>query len=765
MTKCNRTGCRGQIEDGFCTDCGLAPVGVTHLPANPIPAVSANMSAPASSNPGSDHDVPRSSATAHPSWGVVPVLVGGIKPLSSGRGLVSASSSAPGSTLSSARTGSRGRSTASKSTGRALGAGFISLPPLQSMDPMQSVMAMPAVPERKRFCGSCQKKVSRESGFCAHCGKPYSFEPTLKAGDLVGGQYEVKGPIAFGGLGWIYLGQDRKLTQRWVVLKGLLNSKDEASAGAAVQEREFLSAVKHPNIVGIYNFASHGNDGYIVMEYVGGKSLNEIRKERGPLPPAEAIAYMHRILPAFAYLHELGMVYCDFKPPNVMFDDDVKLIDMGGVRKVDDKDGDVYGTKGFFAPEVGAKHSPSFVSDLYTIARTLAVLTITFDFQDKYQYSLPLPVEEPVFARHDSLYRFLLKATRANPDERFQTAGEMAEQLLGVLRDAAAFASSSLAPPRIVESSIFGGDRLEVDDDHAALTPGAHLLPVLKVDASDPAANAILACADTEAHKRAAFLERTVIQFPSSIEARMRLADTFIGIGSYAVADKQLDEVQARDPFDWRVLWYRGRSLLLRGKTTEAYMVFEHIYDELPGELGSKLACAISAEMAGFPSIAARIYDLIVRCDASFNSASFGLARCVALSGDRNGAAAAYGRVPASSRAYTAAQIALARILMVPQSTEDELAKASEIIKALSLTGLTLHLLRANLLLEAADRLENRKTWANSSIQILDQPLQSKRLRLAAERELRACARFASTVEERMRLVDRANKERPFTVI
>ena len=99
-------------------------------------------------------------------------------------------------------------------------------------------------------------------------------------------------------------------------------------------ERQFLAAVKHPNIVGIYNFVQQGAEGFIVMEYVGGKTLKHIRQERGPLPAAEAIAYIHRILPAFAYLHQLGLVYCDFKPDNVMLEgDDVKLIDLGGVRR------------------------------------------------------------------------------------------------------------------------------------------------------------------------------------------------------------------------------------------------------------------------------------------------------------------------------------------------------------------------------------------------------------------------------------------------
>ncbi len=64
---------------------------------------------------------------------------------------------------------------------------------------------------------------------------------------------------------------------------------------------------------------------------------------------------MHRILSAFAYLHSLGLVYCDFKPDNIMVEGgDVKLIDLGGVRRIDDPDGDIYGTVGYSAPEAGA---------------------------------------------------------------------------------------------------------------------------------------------------------------------------------------------------------------------------------------------------------------------------------------------------------------------------------------------------------------------------------------------------------------------------
>src|SRR5262249_58735537 len=118
---------------------------------------------------------------------------------------------------------------------------------------------------------------------------------------------------------------------------------------AALAEGQVLAAGKAAKIGGIYNFVKRGTEGFIVMEYVGGQALKDIRKKRGALPPAEAIAYTHRILGAFAYLHAQGLVYCDFKPENFMLEGnppDVKLIDMGGVRRLDDPGGDIYGTVG-----------------------------------------------------------------------------------------------------------------------------------------------------------------------------------------------------------------------------------------------------------------------------------------------------------------------------------------------------------------------------------------------------------------------------------
>ena len=192
------------------------------------------------------------------------------------------------------------------------------------------------------------------------------------------------------------------MSDRWVVLKGLLNTGDPDALAAAIAERQFLAQVEHPLIVEIYNFVTHEGAGYIVMEYVGGVSLKQILKERmranggvfDPLPVDQALAYILEVLPAFTYLHDLGLVYCDFKPDNlIQVGDAVKLIDLGGVRRIDDEDSAIYGTVGYQAPEV-ARVGTSVASDIYTIGRTLIVLMMEFrGYQTKYVASLP-PVEE-----------------------------------------------------------------------------------------------------------------------------------------------------------------------------------------------------------------------------------------------------------------------------------------------------------------------------------------------------------------------------------
>src|SRR5690348_7343952 len=365
---CTQPGCGGTIQDGYCDTCGLAAAA----PSAAVP----------------------SSGTAGSAW--------------------SGSSGTSGPLSGSRSSRSRSRRTSGRSARGRLGAGLVEIPPVPSRDPASAVLADPRVPESKRYCSGCDQPVGRDrdgragltEGFCRNCGTRFSFSPKLEPGELVAGQYEVLGCLAHGGLGWIYLARDQNVSGRWVVLKGLLNSGDPDAYAAAISERQFLAEVEHPLIVEIYNFAMHDGAGYTVMEYVGGESLKEILQERretnngviDPMPVDQALAYVLAILPAFAYLHDHNLLFCDFKPENVIQQGDgVKLIDLGGVRRSDDLTSAIFGTVGYQAPEV-AEVGPSVASDIYTIGRTLATLVLDFRGNTTtYVASLPPVADTPVF--------------------------------------------------------------------------------------------------------------------------------------------------------------------------------------------------------------------------------------------------------------------------------------------------------------------------------------------------------------------------------
>ncbi|WP_240044371.1 serine/threonine protein kinase [Nocardioides albidus] len=399
---CTQPGCTGSIVDGYCDVCGMP--GVSAGSATPSPAVaspigdSGTVKAPiAAAVAGNPASVAASTCQQPGCTGTIldgycdvcgsPAVPGArvaeaaaiaeTQPLSGREGTsATAASRVQSAAIGSKRAGASGttstrrtRTGSQRMRSARIGAGLTVVPPAPPVDAAKAIMANPQVPEDKRSCSKCGNPVGRSidgqpgrsEGFCPNCGQQFSFTPKLQQGDLVAGQYEVAGALAHGGLGWIYLARDRNVSNRWVVLKGLLNSGDPDALAAAIAEQQFLAQVEHPLIVEIYNFVTHEGAGYIVMEYVGGKSLKQILKQRmtanngvyDPLPVDQALAYILELLPAFQYLHDLGLVYCDFKPDNmIQVGDAMKLIDLGGVRRVDDEESAIYGTVGYQAPEV-----------------------------------------------------------------------------------------------------------------------------------------------------------------------------------------------------------------------------------------------------------------------------------------------------------------------------------------------------------------------------------------------------------------------------
>ena len=704
-------------------------------------------------------------------------------------------------------------------------------------DPTTAVMADPQVPESHRFCASCGEPVGRgrkgkpgrAEGFCPKDRTPFSFVPRLAPGDLVDHRYEILGALAHGGLGWIYLARDRNISEsgadRWVVLKGLINTGDADAMAAAMAERRFLVEVDHPNIVKIYDFAQHPDPktgemvGYIVMEYVGGRSLKDLALghtgpdgTRTPLPLEQVLAYGIEVLPALGYLHGRGLLFCDFKPDNVIHaEEQLKLIDLGAVRRIDDQASPLWGTPGYQAPELETRGA-SVASDIYTVGRTLAVLSLRLR---GFLHPVRVQPARPGRRRAAGPAGVVLPAAAAGDPHRRRRSGSARPPTwptrpLGVLREVLSMADGV---PRPSASTQFTPERLAFGATAVgnATTPAATALdgpavaaalPLPLVDPTDPRPASWPPSAGT---RRAS----------SPRSARPPNAASRSSCGwsgprprrARRPPPRRRCKAAAKAVGDWRVDWYTGLIALAAGKPAEAVTAFDAVYTALPGEPAARLALAAACELAGDRDGAIRRYLSVWRVDHGFVSAAFGLARTLLADGDRAGAVSILDEVPDSSSQHVSAQVAailceldtrdgpLAEVDLVAASQRLELLRLDQARRATLVVEVLRHALR---FLGAAvpdtpsirDGLPPRVPWskflqdwvssrrqpptpgpaprqpgAAAPAKLLGGALAETDVRLGLERAYRLLASLEPDPEARYALVDQANAVRPQTVV
>lgn len=675
---------------------------------------------------------------------------------------------------------------------RRLGGGLVEIPRVPEIDPLAALMTNPVVAEAKRFCWNCGRPVGRSSeegeaqseGWCPHCGSAYSFVPQLSPGEMVADQYEIKGCIAHGGLGWVYLAVDHNVNERPVVLKGLVHSGDAEAQAIAMAERQFLAEVGHPSIVKIFNFVEHPDKhgepiGYIVMEYVGGTSLKPVPGQRFSV--SEAIAYMLEILPAMGYLHSIGLCYNDLKPENIMVtEEQLKLIDLGAVSRINSF-GYLYGTPGYQAPEI-VRTGPTVASDIYTVGRTLAALTLNLRTRNG-RYVDGLPEEDQVLAKYDSFGRLLRRAIDPDPRRRFASAEEMSSQLLGVLREVVA---EDTGTPRPGLSNVFtrtrstfGVELLLAHTDvyldgfaHAEKLTATEIvtaLPVPLVDPTDVAATVLSATVlsqpvqtlDSLRAARHGGLDSEGVDLKESVELPLMEVRALLDLGDVAKAIRKLEDLAERVGWRWRLIWFKAVSELLVGDYDSATKHFTEVLDTFPGELAPKLALAATAELAG-TSDERSFYKTVWHTDNNVISAGFGLARAQSVEGDREGAVNTLDEVPASSRHFTTARLTSAVTLLSGRSahelTEDQIRDAARRVEALPDTEPRVLQIRALVLGTAMDWIGEHTASTNH---ILGFPFTEHGLRLGVEASLRSLARVATSQAHRYALVDMANNVRP----
>ncbi|MEV6930616.1 tetratricopeptide repeat protein [Dactylosporangium sp. NPDC051485] len=799
--RCTRPGCTGAYAaDGYCDECGhkQAPrtSGVSgQPPVAPSPATRtgpARFSEPDPARTAAARPDPARTAAARPD----PARTAAARP---GPAPVTGAAQTLG-TLGGRSTGAStgGRRSGSGSSRGRLGAGYVAVPPVPLRDPSTAIKRNASVPESQRFCSACGEPVGRgrdgqpgrTDGFCPRDRTPYSFTPHLQPGERVAGRYEILGALAHGGLGWIYLARDRNISEsgadRWVVLKGLINTGDQDALEAAMAERRFLVEIDHPNIVKIHDIAEHPDSrtgeiiGYIVMEYVGGKSLKDLALEhlgpdgrRVPLPLEHVLSYGIEVLNAIGYMHDHGLLFCDFKPDNVIHTEErLKLIDLGAVRRIEDQVSPLWGTPGYQAPEL-AQAGASIGSDIYTVGRTLAVLSFDFGgFSSTYVHSLPTPDDVELLRGQESYYRLLRRATDQDRTRRFSSAGEMAEQTRGVLRE---ILSAADGVPRPENSTQFTPERraFGATGGMEPLTGAAVAvaLPLPLVDPTDPAAGTLATLNTTDVPATIAALRGAPIR---TVEVTLQLIRALVEAGDLAGAERELQGVPADG--DWRRDWSEGLIALAAGVPKRAEDAFDRVFDALPGEPAAQLALAAANELAGERAWADWRYQRVWRVDHNFVSAAFGVARMRLAGGDRPGAVAVLDEVPDISTHHVAAQIAAVRAALHTESgplTPTDFLDSSNRLEKLKLdkqrrAKLAVEMFHAALDWLGVDKGPGAAVRPAPAVaatgRLLGQGFTEREIRFGLEQAYRSLAADESDPIARYALVDQANAVRPRTV-
>jgi serine/threonine protein kinase len=255
-------------------------------------------------------------------------------------------------------------------------------------------------------------------------------------------QYKITRKLGEGGMGEVFLAEDARL-DRTVALKFLPPGMAQAPDIKArfIQEAKAASALKHPNVCTIHDIQEHEGRMFIVMEHVEGTTLAE---KKGQLSIKKAVDIAAQVADGLAAAHEKGIVHRDIKAENIMLRDDglAQIMDFGlaklrGVSRLT-KEGSTVGTTAYMSPEALQGHDTDHRTDIYSLGVVLFELVtgrLPFDaiHETAVMYEIVnVDAPPPSAVRADvdpELDRIVLECLDKEPDERYQSARELAKDL------------------------------------------------------------------------------------------------------------------------------------------------------------------------------------------------------------------------------------------------------------------------------------------------------------------------------------------------
>jgi serine/threonine protein kinase len=311
------------------------------------------------------------------------------------------------------------------------------------------------------------------------------------------GKYEVIDLLGRGGMGLVYRAFDRQLN-REVAIKTVTEgfTRDQEMLQRFYREAAKTGALKHPNIVIVYDLGEQDGFPYIVMEYLSGEPLDRLIQSGKPQTLAFKLQIIEQVCYALGYAHRNDVIHRDVKPANVIVQSDggVKLLDFGIARqeKTDGhltRTGHVIGTLQYMAPERLKNATFDGRSDIFSVGVMMfQLLTGQLPFSGDYSI-----VQKILSEKHPPLSQFLEKyppaldaivdrAMAKSPDDRYSTADEMAAEISSVCHD--------LKKDQVAEW-IQRAERLVQEEQFT--TARDLLLQLLKVDSQHTGARQLIA--------------------------------------------------------------------------------------------------------------------------------------------------------------------------------------------------------------------------------------------------------------------------------
>lgn len=253
------------------------------------------------------------------------------------------------------------------------------------------------------------------------------------AGTVIDGKYEILKKIGQGGMSIVYLAMDNRLNKQWAVkeIKKKANSDNRVVIQSLLAEANLLKKLDHPALPRIVDIIESRETIYVVMDYIEGESLNKVLDQYGAQPQERVISWAKQLCDALWYLHSQPrpIIYRDMKPGNVILTPggNVKLIDFGIAREYKENnlsDTVSLGTKGYAAPEqFGGMGQTDARTDIYCLGVTMYHL-VTGQNPCEPPYELyPIRRFDPQLSA--GLEAIILKCTRMNPEERYQSCAEL----------------------------------------------------------------------------------------------------------------------------------------------------------------------------------------------------------------------------------------------------------------------------------------------------------------------------------------------------